>query len=201
LIKEMPADKMADNMTPERIKLVGDKRLSLSEARAITNLRVRLENTKAPTVGANGRAKIKEALGRAMAPTITKDAPKAAPEETPKVYGSAKGLSKSPWKTAPESPKAAPAKRAVTRRGRRTSKRATTRPLSTADWLSVNQDQMISMISEVVKGRYPLKSDMITTKIRAINKPIPNQNGDRRRLMAVLIEGARPGQRRLDELS
>jgi hypothetical protein len=84
LKKEIAADKIAERMTPAKIKLAGERRPCLSEARRITKTKVMAEKIKAPAVGAREDDK-KRICGNRSERMITAEAPKAAPEETPKV--------------------------------------------------------------------------------------------------------------------
>jgi hypothetical protein len=84
LMKEIPADKIADIMTPASIRLVGESLLSLSEAKLITTNRVRAEKINAPRAGEKGLVK-KGIVGIVGERIMITEAPKAAPEDTPKV--------------------------------------------------------------------------------------------------------------------
>lgn len=87
LIKPIPADKIAETMTPARIKVL-DESLSSGAASEKTMARVAIAPKKA-------KSGIENQKGNDM-PKIVKmnarEAPKAAPEEIPSVYGSASGL-------------------------------------------------------------------------------------------------------------
>jgi hypothetical protein len=62
---------------------------------------------------------------RLMLNRIAIEAPNAAPADTPRVYGSAKGFNNIPWNTAPDMDKPAPTMEAVKILGRRTSRTIT----------------------------------------------------------------------------
>src|SRR5262245_22325774 len=72
----------------------------------------------APANAAAGRTG-REGASAVSPAAVAANAPRAAPPDTPRMYGSASGLRRIAWKTAPAAPNAAPAIAARSRRGSR----------------------------------------------------------------------------------
>ena len=110
--KLMPADKIAAIIIPDKIRLFEEKfkpALLEEPARKITRIRVEI----APTNANKG-------IETKKVPRFNKiamHAPKAAPAETPRVYGSARGFKSMPWNKAPETASAPPTAAHVRMRG------------------------------------------------------------------------------------
>jgi hypothetical protein len=87
--KLMPAERIAPTMTPERISVWAEI-WPLKVESLITIKRV----TMAPI---NAKSGVEKRPSSEMFARSASEAPKAAPLEIPRVYGSASGLSKIPW--------------------------------------------------------------------------------------------------------
>ena len=94
LMKLMPADKIAETIIPDKMRLF-DEIPPLPEDKYITKNRVKTAHIKANRETENTVPVI-------MVKRIARDAPKAAPVDTPSVYGSAKGFKSIAWNTTPE---------------------------------------------------------------------------------------------------
>lgn len=116
--KLIPADKMAATIIPERIRLFEEKP-PLADERYTTKNRVPIAPMKAKAGTEQAPRKILSK--RTILKKNARQAPKAAPADTPSVYGSASGFNKIPWKAAPATASPAPTIAAVSIRGKRTS--------------------------------------------------------------------------------
>ena len=75
--------------------------------------------TSAPTTHAPASAANCEVNAPGIAHSVVMVIPSCAPVATPSVVGSASGLRKTCWNSTPTSPKPAPTKREIARRGSR----------------------------------------------------------------------------------
>jgi hypothetical protein len=82
--KLMPADRIAATMIPDRIRLL-EEYPPPDDERYRTNIRVLM----APTNASRGTDQV---LIKLMLSKMASEAPKAAPADTPRVYGYAKGF-------------------------------------------------------------------------------------------------------------
>jgi len=118
---------MAATIMPERIRLLEEspERVAelFDEARKITKKSVAMAPANAKT--GTEQDEMPANAKRLILNKIAIEAPKAAPADTPRVYGSAKGFNNIPWNTAPDMDNPAPTMAAVKILGRRTSKTIT----------------------------------------------------------------------------
>ncbi len=91
LIKPIPADNIEETITPARMRVLEERRSS-GEAREKTMARVDI----AP-INAKRGTEIQKGMEMPKIVNINAiEAPKAAPEEMPRVYGSARGFKRMP---------------------------------------------------------------------------------------------------------
>jgi len=118
---------MAATIMPERIRLLEESPGLVAElfeeARKITKKSVAMAPANAKTGTEQDELTVN--AKRLMLNKIAIEAPKAAPADTPRVYGSAKGFNNIPWNTAPDMDNPAPTMAAVKILGKRTSKTIT----------------------------------------------------------------------------
>ena len=126
LSREIRADRNVATTMPARI-MVSRRSRPLIRPRAMTAARAAM----APASAANGNSPMPKAVLAAKPMKMAREAPQAAPVDTPRVKGSARGLRKIPWKAVPATARDMP-----TRRDRQTRLRRICQTTSCQVWFS-----------------------------------------------------------------